>query len=85
VAGVAAEVAVLSTKTRPKRLRFLGSDGQQHAFLLKVPWAAAAAAAEPCLCLRLACCWLCVILGTVVCAPACLPACMPALPAGHCC
>lgn len=36
LAGVAAEVAVLATKTRPKRLRFLGSDGQEHAFLLKV-------------------------------------------------
>lgn len=36
LAGVCAEVAVLSTKTRPKRLRFLGSDGRHHAFLLKV-------------------------------------------------
>ena len=54
VAGVAAKIAVLSTKTRPKRLRLLGSDGQQHAFLLKVPWAANVA--EPCLCLRIARC-----------------------------
>ena len=36
LAGVAAEVAVLATKTRPKRLRFVGTDGQEHAFLLKV-------------------------------------------------
>ena len=36
LAGVDADVAVLSTKTRPKRLRFLGSDGRRHAFLLKV-------------------------------------------------
>lgn len=36
LAGVASEVAVLATKTRPKRLLFLGSDGQEHAFLLKV-------------------------------------------------
>ena len=38
LAGVAADVAVLATKTRPKRLRFLGSDGAEHAFLLKVGW-----------------------------------------------
>jgi PI-3-kinase-related kinase SMG-1 len=32
---LAGEVAVLSTKTRPKRLRLLASDGSEHAFLLK--------------------------------------------------
>ena len=36
LAGVAPQVAVLATKTRPKRLRFAGSDGRQHSFLLKV-------------------------------------------------
>jgi hypothetical protein len=35
VAGVASEAAVLNTKTRPKRLRLLGSDGQHRMFLLK--------------------------------------------------
>lgn len=35
LAGVEADVAVLSTKTRPKRLLFTGSDGHHHAFLLK--------------------------------------------------
>ena len=42
VASVAGEVVVLPTKTRPKRLRFLGSDGVQQTFLLKVTAATAA-------------------------------------------
>ena len=36
LAGVTADVSVLPTKTRPKRLLFAGSDGRQYAFLLKV-------------------------------------------------
>lgn len=35
LARVAGEVAVLSTKTRPKRLTLIASDGSQHSFLLK--------------------------------------------------
>ncbi len=35
LACVAGEVAVLATKTRPKRLRLTASDGSQHSFLLK--------------------------------------------------
>jgi len=37
VEAVAGDVVVLATKTRPKRLRLLGSDGRTHTFLLKVP------------------------------------------------
>lgn len=44
LAHVAGEVAVLSTKTRPKRLRLTASDGSRHSFLLKAR-------------LRLQCCW----------------------------
>ena len=36
LASTAADVAVLSTKTRPKQLRFIGSDGKQYTALLKV-------------------------------------------------
>lgn len=36
LAGVGVEVAVLPTKTRPKRLTFTGSDGERRTFLLKV-------------------------------------------------
>eukprot|EP00887_Chlorella_sp_A99_P005628 scaffold1.g5628.t1 len=35
VEGVEAEVTVLATKTRPKRLTLLGSDGRSYCFLLK--------------------------------------------------
>ena len=36
VAGAEAVVSILKTKTRPKRLRLLGSDGHRYIFLLKV-------------------------------------------------
>ena len=34
--AVGRDVVVLATKTRPKRLRLLGSDGRMRPFLLKV-------------------------------------------------
>lgn len=36
IAGVAPLVSILKTKTRPKKLALLGSDGQRYSFLLKV-------------------------------------------------
>lgn len=35
VCGVAPKVSALATKTRPKRLALLGSDGRRHTYLLK--------------------------------------------------
>lgn len=35
ICAVSLDVMVLATKTRPKKLQLLGSDGLQHIFLLK--------------------------------------------------
>ena len=37
VVGVAPAVTILRTKTRPKKLALLGSDGNSYTFLLKAP------------------------------------------------
>lgn len=36
IAGVDGAVTILKTKTRPKKLALLGSDGRRYTYLLKV-------------------------------------------------